>query len=238
MLNIAICDDESVAVSIVKGILEDSLRERGLTATILSYTDSEALFSAIHSGAHYDLLLLDIDMPKIDGIRLGTQLYEWMRDTLLIYISNHENRVFDSFRARPFRFIRKCDLHTEWPQVMQAALEELRRRESGRLTFKSGTVTVYLRPEEILYVESFKKKQLIHTDQREIELTSTFSAVLEQLCGLGFIQIHKSYMVNFRYIHSIDRTEVELDDHTRLPIGRSRLQMVQQEFQRLVMGRL
>jgi len=238
MLNIAVCDDESAAVTIITDVLKDCFDARGLQAEITSYTDAQTLLEVIRAGTYYDVLLLDINMPRLDGIELGTKLHDLMQDTLLIYVSGREERVFDSFKAKPFRFVRKNVFPQEWPGVMDDVELELKRRRTSRLVFMSGAQEIILKAEEIIYAEALRKKQLLHTVRGNLDLTDSFESVVEQLDGLGFIRIHRSYVVNHRFIYSLNRTEVELDDGTLLPIGRSKHAAVQQEFHRLVLSRL
>ncbi len=238
MLNIAVCDDEAAAVSIIKSALRDCFSSRGIKAEITSYTDARNLLEVIRAGTYYDLLLLDINMPRMDGIELGTKLHDLMQDTILIYVSGQVERVFDSFRAKPFRFVRKNVFAEEWPGVMDDVEQELKRRRTSRLVFMSGTQQIVLNAEEIVYAEALRKKQVLHTLRGKYDLSDSFESVVSQLEGLGFIRIHRSYTVNHRFIYSLNRTEVELDDGTLLPIGRSKYAAVQQEFHRLVLSRL
>ena len=236
MLRIAICDDEAEAIVIVKRLLQQSFAERGIEAECTTYTSAEVLLKVIRNGTHYDLLLLDIDMPQMDGIELGIAVQEQLLDTLLVYVSGREERVFDSFRAKPFRFVRKSALAAEWPTVMQDIEVELQRRKASRIVFESSAMQLSLKPSEIIYAEALKKKQVLHTTRGEYDLSDSFENVVSQLDGLGFIRIHRSYVVNFRFMYAVNRTDVELDDGTLLPIGRSKHMAVQQEFHRLVMS--
>lgn len=236
MLHIAICDDEPAAVSIIEDLLRDDLRRRDLQAEIVCYTDPELCRGAIRAGACYDLLFLDVDMPELDGVALGLELSEFLRDTLLIYISGQPERVFDSFRARPFRFLPKSSLGEMWSAAMDDAEEELRCRRASRLVFASGSQSLSLRPEHIVYIEALLKKQVLHTTGGNYDIAVGFESAVSRLDGAGFIRIHRSYAVNYRFIRSVNRTDVELDDGTVLPIGRSKHGAVQQEFHRLVLA--
>lgn len=236
MLHIAICDDESAAVSIVEGLLRDDLRRRGLQTEITCYTDPGTCREAIRAGAFYDLLFLDVDMPGLDGITLGLELSELLRDTLLIYISGQAERVFDSFRARPFRFLPKDSLRETWSAAMDDVEKELKCRRASRLVFASGSQSLSLRPEHIIYIEALLKKQVLHTTGGNYDIAVGFESAVSQLDGAGFIRIHRSYAVNYRFIRCVNRTDVELDDGTVLPIGRSKHGAVQQEFHRLVLA--
>lgn len=235
-MRIAICDDEPIAISVIGEILSENLMKLNQEIVIIPFADSEELFCALCSGEGYDVVVLDIDMPKMDGIRLGIQAAEQLKDTVLIYVSNREDKVWESFKARPFRFLRKCNLRKECPEAAKAIVEEIQKKRGEKLIFEVGNQMLCLPSTEIIYVESFRKKQLMHTTEREIELTSSFYKILNQLEGKGFIQIHKSYAVNYQFIRNIHNMEIELDNHVCLPIGRSRIKKVRQEFQYLVMG--
>lgn len=177
MLHIAICDDEPTAVSIIENLLR--------------------------AGASYDLLFLDVDMPELDGIALGRELSESLRDTLLIYISGQTERVFDSFRARPFRFLPKSSLGEMWSAAMDDTEEELRCRRASRLVFASGSQSLSLRPEHIVYIEALLKKQMLHTTGGNYDIAVGFESAVSRLEGTGFIRIHRSYAVNYRFIRSV-----------------------------------
>ncbi len=105
MLKIAICDDEAVAIAAARQVLLAS--DLGAESEIASYTDPAALWKDVQAGKRFDLVLLDVDMPGLDGIELGVHLGDALPEAVLIYLSGQSERVFDAFRARPFRFLQK-----------------------------------------------------------------------------------------------------------------------------------
>ena len=76
---------------------------------------------------------------------------------------------------------------------------------------------------------------MIHCEDSQYEVSSSLMRIMELLQGYGFVQIHKSYYVNCRYILSIDKNTVELDNHVRLPVGRSKLTQVKETFRACIM---
>lgn len=231
MIRFAICDDEVMAARLVLFALRDAFDKRGVVCTYDVYTDSRALAKKLDAGMFYDAILIDIDMPGLNGIEFVLQYKEKLTETVLTYVSGREDLVFDTFQAQPFRFVKKRLLEQEIPQLAAELLQEIQRRKKRKVTFRSGTTIVALRPEQIHYVESIKKTQIIHLDDREIELQSSLQKVMEQLQGYSFVQIHKSFFVNCRYIFSINRTELTLDNGKILPVGRAYVKQVQDAFQ-------
>lgn len=231
MLSIAVCDDEPVFLTILVEHLTAEFQKYGIVCSFHTFTDSVACSRELQVGRRFDILFADIDMPGLNGIELGVQFRRELSDTILVYVSGREDLVFASFAAQPFRFICKRRLEETVQKLVPEILEEIEQRGKRKVAILSGGTTLLLRSEDILYVESFLKKQLIHTmAQERLETQMGFRNLLLQLSDHGFVQIHKSYAVNCRYIHTISRTKLELDDHTSLPIGRSYLPVVQERF--------
>ncbi len=230
MIQIAICDDEEIAGKYIAAELEQELCRRSLCCSIHTYTNSQELYSVLTSGVQYDILFADIDMPELDGIRLGVELRECLLDTILIYVSSRKDLVFEAFQAQPFRFVRKELFQTALPTLVTEIIDEMQRRSGEKISFPSGNSTVMLRPRDILYVESFKKTQILHTPSQDIAVQSSFQKIMAQLKDYGFVQAHKSFYVNCHCIFSLNRTTLELDNHTTIPIGRAYLQGVRDMF--------
>ena len=174
-------------------------------------------------------------MPQLDGIEVGTAFAKLLEDTILIYVSSREDLVFDTFQARPFRFVRKKRFKDDLPALVRDICSEIDRRQEQKLPFQCGSEVVFLRPEKIIYAESYKKKQILHCADRQYEVKYSFQKVMEILKPYGFVQAHKSYLVNCRYIHSISRTELKLDDQTIIPVGRSKLDEIKKAFSQYTM---
>lgn len=117
------------------------------------------------------------------------------------------------------------------PQLITDICRELNRIREKKLPIQCGNTVILLHPEKIIYIEALRKKQLIHSEQGTFETQSSFQKIMEQLNAYSFVQSHKSFFVNCRYILSINRTYLELEDHTQLPIGRSKLPNVKNAFQ-------
>lgn len=237
MLRIAVCDDEAAAVKIiVKAVREWFSQKDGIYEyEIETFTDSGALAKKVGNGSGYDILFADISMPGTDGISLGVLLREKLSDTILVYISSREDLVFDAFNAQPFRFVRKKKFREELPVLMNDIFQEIIRRRGKKVAFPCGGTNILLWPEKIMYVESFKKVQMIHCEDCQYEVASSLARIMELLRGYGFVQIHKSYYVNCRYILSIHKNTVELDNHIQLPVGRSKLPQVKEAFRSCIM---
>ena len=78
-----------------------------------------------------------------------------------------------------------------------------------------------LRLAQIMYVESMNHKLIIHHDNGDFIERKNLSSFIKEIDSNNFIQIHKSYIINKRFIQEIKNQEVILKEQTHLPIGRS-----------------
>lgn len=234
-MRIAVCDDEKIALKIITSAVAEELKKRKIDGQYITFTDSADLIEKINAGEEYDVLFVDICMPGMDGIEVGLMLRQLAKESLLVYVSSRDDLVFDTFRAQPFRFIRKKMFTQELPAVIRDLIDEISRRNSNKVSFSCGNSTLLISPHSIWYVESFRKNQIVHCEDAEYEIHSSFQKIIEELKDYPFVQIHKSFFVNCSHVRSIERGKLELDNHVVLPIGRSRQNAVKEAFRMTAM---
>lgn len=231
-LRVAICDDDSAARNIITSSLRGAFA--GQEIEVRSYSSAKILAAdlSVHT---FDLLLLDIDMPGLDGITFAEGLRQENAAVDIIYISNREDKVFQSLRTDPCGFIRKSRFLEDMNDVIGRYLS--RRAARGEADVASLVVqdrscmrSIPLR--QVLYVEGMRKVQMLHADGESQPLTlhSSMQELEEKLCPHGFLRIHKGYLVNYRYISQIEQTEVLLTNGESIPLSRRKLQETKEAY--------
>ncbi len=110
MLMVAICDDDA---SEVKKI-EDFVRAYNGDFDITVYTSSKELARAIEEGAAFDVYLLDIVMPKPDGIELARIIRQTDETAVIIYLTSHDGRALDAFSVRASQYLAAKHSAANW----------------------------------------------------------------------------------------------------------------------------
>lgn len=169
VLKVAVCDDDDCALDGIAGAAEAAFRRHGEQAAVERFHSMRQLNERMKE-QRFDLLLLDIDMPKVDGIRFGLYLRENKDRTEIVYVSNREDRVFESFQVHPFGFVRKSHFLKDIGAVIEAFLAAQRAedKEGEQLLVpqgKSGIVSIPIH--SIIYIEGSGKQQLVHLDDRK-----------------------------------------------------------------------
>jgi len=237
-LKIALCDDDPAFRSLMEAEVVRICQERQVETEIVSADSAGELLTAL-GHMSVQLIFLDIDMPDMDGVLLGRLLRQQGCTADIIYVSNMEERVYEVFQAHPWSFIRKAHFSQELPGVVDAYIESLRQRLGRVVLQNTDGVHRSFGPEDILYIEAAGKAQkLFLPDAAEPFLVRTSLHELEQqLIPMGFIRIHKGFLVNYRYIQKITSRSVLLDTGQTLPIGRDRLTSARETYLALMKWR-
>lgn len=238
MLRIALCDDEFVTINYYYEQLTQLFKKLNTDCSIDLFTDSGKLLAALYGEERWDVYFLDIDMPLINGLDLGKKIRELDGGCYLIYVSIHRECVYDSLEAKPFRFIPKDEFHTRIEACVRDILEDSRTESESDFVVLENRTSIYrYRIADILYIQSLDKYvTLFLADGQQTEAIRCRMSDLEtQLTPHGFIRIHKSYLVNYQFIKSIQPTGIILDDGRKLPVSRTRLDEIKTTFRRLTL---
>lgn len=230
---IFICDDEPQILEDIKANVRQIFKE----AVIHTFTDGNELLGSLQK-KNCDILLLDIDMPGTGGLDVAGSLASREPKPLLVFVTSHDELVYDSLQFHPFGFVRKNFLHEELVQVLKDCKSEIDNRDKkdeGIFRFRMANAQVQLYYKEILYFESDGNYLKIFTNDREYRFRNTLTAVENALEGDGFIRIHKGFLVNQAAIRILTAEEAELINGSRIPIGRSYVESVRKSFMRYMM---
>ena len=129
MIRIAVVDDDENFAKMYKREIAKIFMMYNVECNIYVHTNPK-FFQSELSFESYDLIFMDIDMPKITGIQIASDLRSIGVDTTLVFVSNHDHFVFESFKYSPYRFIRKNNLLDDTKEMISTFCEILKKRPS------------------------------------------------------------------------------------------------------------
>lgn len=225
MLKIAICDDENIFLNEYKTIIEKICTENLIKCTIDTLNNG---YTAIDNYNKYDLILLDIDMPHLDGISAAEQINKLkghLDIPYIVFVTSKDNLVFNALKQFPYSFIRK----NHFSEDIEKCILSINNKLSDKVIkypIKAGRNTIFLNPNDIIYIEKDKNYVIFHTKYDEYRERSNIDEKLKDLASSNFIRTHIGYLVNLTYIEEIANTEVTLLDGTKIPVSKSYKQSV------------
>lgn len=212
-MQIAICDDDKK----MQKILAEKVSALCPQAEVVCYSSGKELLMA----AAPDILLLDIGMPDMDGMKTAEYLRGKTKRTILIFVTAMRDYVFRAFDVGAFHYLVKPFTDEKFAAVMQSAAEQYRYMaacsdtgaEAGEKKFimiLSGGSHIKVNIDDIVYAEVFNRKVVIHKMYEDIEYYGKLSD-LEKLVGEDFFRPHRSFLVHFKYVVRYDGSEIVLE---------------------------
>lgn len=208
-MNILICDDDKLYVSMIRKYVDEFFTEHKITDyRIYEYLSGD---EAVKNGERIDIAFLDVEMEGINGIRAGTMLRENNKDIIIFIITSYMGYLDDAMDEGVFRYINKpLDKSTIF-RGMRKAVELCHKNQSRKVMINSADNSVIVEQNSIIYIESLLRKRHIYTESGEhisFESLTHWENVLD--CET-FCRVNKSTVVNIRKVSEFSNTYVRLE---------------------------
>lgn len=239
-INIAICDDEIESIEKIRNKIMDIVNGKNIQIDIFTYLNSKRAVDVLQSDKeHFDILLLDIDMPELSGLEVAKAIRKKRENIILIFVSAHEQYVFESIEYNPFRYIRKSKLAEELPLAMKAAFARLESDKENSIIIKTDDGEVRLFYSEIMYYETGNRRINMHlSNGKTVTTWKTVKELIEEMNDERFIKLHSGCVVNVKYISEYSKSDVTLDNGEKLIVSRRNIKDVKEELLKYWGGRM
>ncbi len=231
MLRIAICDDEQEAVDAHRQAVEGALGSCRAVGEIVTYTRSDNLFcDIVEDGFHFDLILLDIEMPGRTGMELAKAFRPVLPHVKIIFITSHVEYAIDAYELSIFRYVPK---HDEGGRLLSALTDAIRllMLEDGKVyTIRTSSRLEKIPYREIYFIERDGKNASITWENGISKVRGSLQQIYEELASEEFIFIDRGCIVNLIHVMQVKNGMVFLGNGASLPVSRSHLQGVKEQI--------
>lgn len=223
MITVAICDDDTFICSQIENILDTYAQETHLKMDISVFYTGESLIDYLNQNNTFDLIYLDIELGKMNGVAVGKEIRQVLKDyrTEIVYISGNDTYDRQLFDVQPLHFIPKPIQKALVINDLKLALNRMPLSEK-HFKYQKGHDIYSVPVSEILYFESRKREIIIITTSTKDSFYSTLDDVSESLSDAQFIQIHRSYLINYNHAKVLRYSEVVMSNDDVLPIGKTK----------------
>ena len=234
-LKICICDDNNDIHSTIKSLIV------GCSLDNISYSlddvySAEELLKNYSTPNKYDIIFLDIEMNRLNGIEAAEKIRIIDSRVIIIFISSYPNYVFDAFKVEALHFIVKPISTDEFNSVFERALHKYNTLNSS-LTLKWQGERFIINIDSIKYIEGYMLHITVYTADSEYESLGKIPEMLSRLSSYGFIQTHQGFLVNMNYIKSFEKSDIVLTDNTRIMLSVRKRANALQAFDRYIRER-
>lgn len=231
MIHAAICDDEIPLLPYLSSAIHACFERLDVTLELEVFSSPRELLARAAQVPPFSVAFLDIDLPDVDGITLAQRLSETAPDTVCVFVSAQEDRVFEALRTHPFAFIRKHSFQADLNAVASDLAALLAPPQEPICSFQDALGKNHtLELNHTIYIEAQDKYLSIVTTDDRILVRHTLSQLEQSLEGYQFLRIHKSYLVNYRFVRRFRGEQVILENGQELPLSRRRAAQVRKQF--------
>ncbi len=217
-LKIAICDDDNAQRKYLSDLADAWAKRNRHLVRIKQYADAKSFLFDYSEEKDFDILLLDIEMPGMNGIDLARSIRHDNTMVQIVFITGYYEYFSDGFDVSALHYLLKPTDEEKLHAVLNRAVENLAyRQRSVLLNTSDGDIKVSLA--DILYIESENVYVLIHTAHGVYRTRATLGSFSKQL-DETFFKVHRSFIAGLKYIKKITRTELTMVNDEVIPISR------------------
>ena len=229
---IGIIEDDSYFLNILNDKVKKVIQENDI---ILTYNNFKSFDDVLNDKKQeFDLLLLDIELGKNNGIDLALKVNEITPYTQIIYITAYMQYVSDVYQSKHTYFINKENLYKYFPIAINQAIENINHLKSQYLYISWNKQKNEVYQKDIIYIERKSRVSYVYT-KKEVYKTSLKINELILLLNDSFCICHKSFILHMDYIKDINHNSVQLMNQQIIPISRSQKEVFKKLYNRYLL---
>ena len=225
-LRIAACDDDFVFLDkILRNLVTNAARRCEMNMVLNFFTSGISLLKEFEKGNLYDIVILDIDMPRINGKQLAEKLRLIDSSFFLIFMTSYKSEVFNTLQYNFKTFLPKSfdmqkqenelvrvfnDFSSKIPQY--EVFDILRDGCSGTFKIHISNIVAFYMIDKIIYLKTT-------TDELVLQ-EKTFIKITDRYLEKGFSQSYRNYIVNISKIKEISDNFIILNNDEKLPLSK------------------
>lgn len=217
-LSIAVCDDNETDLQYITGMVNTWAMQGRIPVSVRTFPSAEAFLFHYSEKKDYDILLLDVEMGKLNGIDLAKQIRVQNSRVQIVFITGYPDFIAEGYEVSALHYLMKPVKPEKLGEVLRRAAD-LSQKERPYLLVSSERETIRLFFDDIYYAESQGHYMFIHTQQTQYRVRMTVSGLLEKL-DEGFYRCSRSFVVSLRHICRITKSEIFLENQVSLPLKR------------------
>lgn len=201
MIRIAIVEDEMIYVHQLEEYLEKYREEHDVNFKVTVFSDGSEIIEPYR--AEYDIILLDVQMPFLDGMTTAEKIRKKDTEVIIIFITNMSQYAIRGYGVDALDYVLKPLSYFAFEQRINKAVARMKARTKKYVSIplKSGIQKIEIY--QILYLESQGHMLLYHTMTGVLSSSCTMRKEEERFKEFPFCKCNKGLLVNLEHVDSV-----------------------------------
>lgn len=210
MVRIALVDDDAGYREELIRYLEQYELESGEKFNITTFADGDEILDGYT--ASYDIIVMDIAMRFVDGMKAAEQIRQMDSEVVIIFITNMPQYAMKGYMVDALDYVLKPLSYYAFSQRIDRALARMRRRGKKFISIPVKGGVKKLDISQITYVEIQDHDLIFHTTIGVLLSKGKLAEIEEQLDPKQFFRCGKSHLVNLEFVEGVENSDVQVGD--------------------------
>ena len=228
-MEIFVCDDSRTDRENLIWLLRDYEKKKGLTFDITEYDSGEALLQNIDKLQDSSILFLDINMEGANGLDAAAQIKSLHPKISIVLVTAYIGYALEGYKVEASRFLVKDDLEVSIIECMDTLIRKL-EQDAHVMDFSFVEGNIRLKVSDIIYIETARHKNIFYTQNGNFQIYKKLDEIENELREYGFVRIHRSFLVNMRYIRKISSYVMTLITGKEISVPKTRYAEVKRQY--------
>ena len=204
-MRIAICDDEAIARTQLHKRISAYFLEKNMACSISEYSSGAAF---VPFNSQFDLVFMDCRLEDGNGIDFIAKIREHNARLFVIFLTNYSEYAIDSIKLDTFRYLLKPVSDEDFAEALDTFVSIY--QHTRKIIVPTKDRLFYLEADDVIYIEADKKYTVVRTTTGHYRSSKSISQFFREINNSHFFQTHRSYILNMKYISSIDKKTIIL----------------------------
>lgn len=238
MLHVAVCDDERTALQELAEEVRRWAEAEGEACSVETFASADAFWFVWEERKDLEVLLLDIEMPGMDGMELARRLRQAGEPIGIIFVTGNPDFALEDYDLEAVSYVMKPVRRERLHAALSRARERMARRAAVLLPLSGGELErLYIA--DICCLESDGHASIVWKKDGTKLVSKMGIQQLEQElenCSDAFFKPHRSYFINLAHVERIGKKDVRMGNQLLVPIARGKWEPLNQAYLRYFRG--
>lgn len=207
-MRVAILDDEASVTSLLKDYLIKYSGEANIHIDVTEYNDPEELLSG---DLCFDLIILDVEMPKMDGFSVAKTIRELKGNKIVVmFVTNMAQYAIKGYEVEAVDYILKPISYYDFLLKIKKALRFIDKKTDDTIIIQSPASKVVLKYSDIYFIEVKKHYLAFYTKMGEYTIRGSMKEIEQRLKKGNFSRCNNSFLINLQHVKMIKEMEVHI----------------------------
>ncbi len=233
--NIAVVEDDTTSSTIIINHINRFSKENNEHIEIFAFEDGDEITSDYE--AKYDVIFLDIEMKRLDGVLAAKKIRTFDKDVIIIFITNMPQYAIKGYEVEALSYLLKPVPYFAFQQELAKSIERIYKRKKQYILLKTDNGMVRMGVSDIFYIETMKHYLIIHTKSGVYKMKSSLKKLIEELNNSFFCLCNSCYLVNLDEVTGVSGDNIIVNGDN-LKISRPRKKSFMEKLASHFGGRL